>query len=221
MSDVPYVIDASARSRDADIWFALPAGFVALPLVELAATASSPEEAGPGAVLGPLLDGVRDAETRQRLLTDFAPLQRMAQAAVASGSIHCSLGLHSDDQGDGRPLLSVFNLAWRATAWAPRSVTAARAAVGSGADQIETLDLPCGPASIVVNHLKISIEGPLGQQELLQIAAYVPCPDGMRIAILTLATTGVERADQYRTVLRDIARSISFDNPLSDAPDEE
>src|SRR5690242_20628652 len=103
MSDVPYVIDASARSRDADIWFALPAGFVALPLVELAATAGSPEEAGPGDVLRALLDGVRDAETRQRLLTDFAPLQRMAQASVVSGSIHCSLGLHSDDQGDGRP----------------------------------------------------------------------------------------------------------------------
>jgi len=220
MNQAPYVIDASARSRDADIWFALPAGFVALPLVELASTASSPKKSGPGEVLRPLLDAIPDVETRQRLLTDFAPLQRMAQASVASGSIHCSLGLHSDDQGDGRLLLSVFNLAWRKTAWAPRSVTAARAAVGSEADQVEALDLPCGPASIVAKRLTLPLEAPLGQQELLQIAAYVPCPDGVRIAILTLATTAVERAEQYRTVLRDIACTVSFDNPLTD-PDEE
>jgi hypothetical protein len=221
MSDSPYLVDASACSRDADIWFALPAGFVALPLVELASAASAPEEAGPGEILRVLLDTIPDAETRQRLLTDFAPVQRMAQAYAASGSIQCSLGLHSDDQGDGRPLLSVFNLAWRTTAWAPRSVTAARAAVSSEADQIETLDLPCGPASIVVKRMTLPLEGPLGDQDLLQIAAYVPCPDGVRIAILTLATTAIERAEQYRTVLRDIACTVSFDNPLSDAPDEE
>jgi hypothetical protein len=222
MNGAPYLVDASAQSRDADIWFALPAGFVALPLVELAASAIDPEQARPEDVLSPLLEDAPDAETRQRLLTGLAPLQRMAQASVATGSIHCSVGLHSDDQGDGRLLLSLFNLSWRATAWAPRSVTAARAAVGmENAAHIEALRLPCGPASLVQRRLALPLEAPLAQQELLQTAAYVPCPDGVRIAILALATTAVERAEQYRTLLRDIACTVSFDNPLSDIPDED
>ena len=222
MSSVPYLIDESARSHDTDIWFALPAGFVALPLIELASPVASTERVGPGDALRPLLEEVPDVEVRQRLLTDFAPLQRMAQASVTAGTIHCSLGLHSDDEGDGRPLLSLFNLAWRTTAWAPRSVTAARAVVGSeGAGHVETLDPPCGPASLVQKRLTLPLEGPLAQQELLQITVYVPCPDGVRIAILTLATTAVERAEQYRTLLRDIAYTVSFDNPLLDVSDDE
>ncbi|MFF4348952.1 hypothetical protein [Streptomyces sp. NPDC001530] len=219
---VPYLIDESARSQDADIWFALPAGFVAFPLVELAEAASGPEEANPGHVVRPLWEALPDPESRERFLTDFAPVQRMAQAFLESGAIHCSLGLHMDDEGDGSLLLSLFTLAWRATSWAPRSVIAARAAAGSetNAEHIEALDLPCGPASLVQERLTTPPEAGLGQRDLLQFTAYVPCPDGARIAILTLATTAVGRARHYRALLRDIAESVSFDNPFPDVPDE-
>ncbi|MFI5683774.1 hypothetical protein [Streptomyces sp. NPDC051636] len=219
MSGTPFLIDDSARSQEADIWFALPAGFVALPLLELG---SSPEKAELGDTLRPLLEALPAAEVRQRLVSGFAPIRRMAQVLLETGAVHWSLGLHADDEGDESPLLSLFTLAWRTTAWAPRSVIAARAAVGSGnAEHIEALDLPCGPASLVQERLTMLPETGLSKQELLQVTAYVPCPDGVRIAILTLATTAVERAQHYCTLLRHIAHTVSFANPLQDVPGEE
>ncbi|WP_369261216.1 hypothetical protein [Streptomyces sp. R35] len=41
------------------------------------------------------------------------------------------------------------------------------------------------------------------------------------MAILTLATTAVERAEHYRSLLWDTAHMVSFDSPLPDVPDEE
>jgi len=78
------------------------------------------------------------------------------------------------------------------------------------------------PPSLVQTRLTGPAEaGIAAQQQLLQVTAYVPCPDGERMAILTLATIAVERAEHYRSLLRDIAHMVSFDSPPPDAPDEE
>jgi hypothetical protein len=58
-------------------------------------------------------------------------------------------------------------------------------------------------------------------ERLLQVSAYVPYPDGERLAILNLATPAVEHADHYRALLREIAYLVSFDNPLSPESDKE
>jgi len=223
MSNLPYLIDESARSQDADIWFALPAGFVALPLLELTQEGNSTERARPGDALRPLMEAFPDLSSRQQFLTEIAPVRRMAQVLLEAGTIHCSLGLHADDEGDGGLLLALFTLSWRTTDWTPRSVLASRAAASTeDAEHIETLDLPCGPASLVQTRLTGPPEaGRAAGRQLLQVTGYVPCPDGERIAILKLATTAVERGPHYRILLRDIARTVSFDNPLPDVSDED
>jgi hypothetical protein len=222
------MIDESARSQDADVWFALPGGFVPLPLHDLSEAAHHTAQTGwQDGLLRPLLEAVPEGSDRQRLLTDLGPVLRMAQLLLAAGAVQCCIGLHRDDEGEGRLLLSLFILASRATGWAPRSVLAARAAMSAqDADQIVTLDLPCGPASLVQVALNGSPENGIAEgHRLLQITAYVPCPDGRRIALLTLATTAVGQAEYYRALLIDIAGTVSFDNPLphatDDAPDED
>ncbi|WP_217551328.1 hypothetical protein [Streptomyces sp. GbtcB6] len=204
MSAVAYMIDDSARSKDVDVWFALPPGFVPLPLDELAAA-------------------TRDVAQAEDPVTGLGPVLRLAQLLLEAGAVHCCLGLHADDEGDGGPLLSLFTLAWRGTDWAPRSVLAGRAAAGTeGAEHIETLDLPCGPASLVQTRLHEPPELGLGAPDgLLQVTAYVPCLDGRRVAILSLATTEVEHARHYRDLLRDIAGTVSFEDPLPEASDDE
>ncbi|MFF4703897.1 hypothetical protein ACWC4D_24315 [Streptomyces sp. NPDC001288] len=198
MSGAPYLIDDSARSEDADLWFALPPGFVPLPLEELTAVGRDPAEAtAQSAALGPVL--------------------RLARLLLEAGAVRCCLGLHSDDEGGGGPLLSLFTLAWRDTRWAPRSVLAARAVCGAAdnADRVEILDLPCGPGSLVETHVAAARElGPTVPCRLLQIAAYIPCADGRRIAVLSLATTHTEQASHYRALLTDIAGTVSFENPF-------
>lgn len=207
MSGGGYVIDDSARSPDADVWFAMPPGFVPMPLQELTTAAHEPARtAGP--------------------LTSLGPVLRLARLLLEAGAVHCCLGLHADDQTDGGPLLSIFTLAWRATEWAPRSILAARAATApEEAEHLEILDLPCGPAALVQTRVdvpsELGLDAPGG---LLQVTARVPCLDGRRIAILSLATTAVEHARHYRDLLRGIAATVSFEDPLhhvSDVPDKE
>ncbi|MFK0158888.1 hypothetical protein ACIQVK_43330 [Streptomyces sp. NPDC090493] len=202
MSAAAYTIDDSARSEDADVWFALPSGFVPLPLHELAAARAAALPDGPLVGLGPVL--------------------RLAQLLLGAGAVHCCLGLHADDEGDGRPLLSLFTLARRDSGWAPRSVLAGRAAAGAeGAEHIEMLDLPCGPASLVQTRVKeppgLGLGAPSG---LFQVTAYVPCLDGRGIVILSLATTAVDHVQHYRDLLRDIAATVSFEDPLPELSDD-
>ncbi|SEE65072.1 hypothetical protein [Streptomyces sp. Ag109_O5-10] len=202
MSGAAYTIDDSARSEDADVWFALPSGFVPLPLHELGEACDAAQTDGPLVGLGPVL--------------------RLAQLLLEAGVMRCCLGLHTDDEGDGGLLLSLFTLARRDTGWAPRSVLAGRAAVGvESAEHIEMLDLPCGPASLVQTRLKVPPELGLGAPSgLLQVTAYVPCLDGRGIAMLSLATTAVDHARHYRGLLRDIAATVGFENPLPEVSDD-
>ncbi|MEV5959000.1 hypothetical protein AB0M11_35575 [Streptomyces sp. NPDC051987] len=203
MSGAAYVIDDSARREDTDVWFALPPGFVPIPLMELAAAAHDVAPAGDPT-------------------TGIGPGSRLAQLFLEADAVHCCLGLHADDEGDGGPLLSLFTLAWRGTDWAPRSVLAGRAAAGAeGAEYIDMLDLPCGPAALVQTRFDEPPGLGLGTPDgLLQVTAYVPCLDGRRVAILSLATTAVERAQQYRGLLRNIAHTVSFEDPLAEASDD-
>ncbi|MGY5059401.1 hypothetical protein ACWDFR_35990 [Streptomyces sp. 900105755] len=207
MNGAPYVIDASAKNMDVDIWFALPPGFVPLPLQELTTAGREPAEAA-------------------ELSVGYGPVLRLAQLLLGAGTVHCCLGLHADDEGDASPLLSLFTLAWRATGWAPRSVLAARAAVGAeSAEHIEMLDLPCGAATLVQTRTTAPAEMNRSTPcELLQATVYVPCPDGRRVAILSLATASVARERHYRALLKGIASTVSFENPLpntDDVPDKD
>ncbi|MEU0191614.1 hypothetical protein ABZ250_17360 [Streptomyces afghaniensis] len=214
MSSDTFVIDPSATMPDADIWFALPAGFVPVPLTELAAAEEAPSSAegqrhSPEA-LASMLTGSESSRQLQELL---APVRRLAHVLAYSGVIHCSVGLHRDDEGDGSLLPSLFTLGWRETSWAPRGVMAARAAAGmADASHVEALDLPCGPATLV--EIRTSPQVADAPQALLQVVVYVPFPDARKLAILTLSTIAVHRSGLYRDLLRETARMVTFDNPL-------
>jgi hypothetical protein len=214
MSSDTFVIDPSAGMPDADIWFALPAGFVPVPLTELIGAEEVPSSAegqrhSPEA-LAAMLTG---PENSRQLLELLAPVRRLAHVLAYSGVIHCSVGLHRDDEGDGSLLLSLFTLGWRETSWAPRGVMAARAAAGmADASHVEALDLPCGPATLV--EIRTSPQAADVSQELLQDVVYVPFPDARKLAILTLSTIAVHRSGHYRDLLRETARMVTFDNPL-------
>ncbi|MFF0005936.1 hypothetical protein ACFYQT_21175 [Streptomyces tibetensis] len=214
MSSDTFVIDPSARMPDADIWFALPAGFMPVPLSDFAEV----EEVPAGAAhqehsLEALATTLTDSGNTQQISELLAPVRRLAHVLAYSCVIHCSVGTHRDDEGDGSLLLSLFTIGWQETSWAPRGVMAARAAAAmTDASHVETLELPCGPASLV--EIRTSPHVGDARQELLQVVAYVPFPDARKLAILTLSTTAVHRADHYRNLLRESARLVTFENPL-------
>ncbi|MET7380272.1 hypothetical protein ABZT08_15880 [Streptomyces sp. NPDC005526] len=208
-----FVIDPSARTPDADIWFALPAGFIPLPFKELLKS----EEASDGTDIAPrrpqavpMLHALGDSP---RALEFLLPVRRLFQVLAHNGVLHCSLGLHRDDVADGALLPSLFTLGWQEIAWAPRRVTVARIAAGThDARHAEVLELSCGPASLVVTTLDAPAAGL--PRDLLQVAVQIPYPEATKLAVLTLSTPAVHRADHYCDLLRETARMVTFENPF-------
>ncbi|WP_371548854.1 hypothetical protein OG266_27165 [Streptomyces sp. NBC_00554] len=215
-----FVVTDSAKDPAADIWFAEPAGFTALPLESLVAPPGSPAADELRTVFTPFLEAAPDELIRQQFVAQAAASQQMLGALCEVGTVHCSIGLHRDDvdetaSGDGQPLISLFTLSWRDTAVAPRAVTAARAVTSAaGHTHIEYLELPCGPATLSETVRTASADSGLPRLPLLQIHAHLPHPDCKRLVVLTLSTTAVIRREEYRAVLRQIAETVSFDSPL-------
>ncbi|MFW6695517.1 hypothetical protein [Streptomyces sp. MAR4 CNX-425] len=209
-----YLLSDSATAPDRDAWFALPAGFTTLPLDALTAPAESPDTARLREVVGGTLDAAPEGVARQQLIGQLATAQRMLLALREEGTVHCSLGLHRDDDGDGRVLTSLFTFRWQDISHAPRHLTAARA-VAAGHDRIEVLDLPCGPAALGEVTMGVAPDLGLPVERLLQLHAYLPHPDGDRLVVLTLTTPTPNRRAHYRAMLRDVAEHVSFENPLA------
>ncbi|MFJ4831417.1 hypothetical protein ACIP79_16055 [Streptomyces sp. NPDC088747] len=217
-----FAVADSARDPDADIWFAEPAGFTALPLEALVASPGSRAAEELRTAFGPFLEAAPDEVARQQFVAQVAVGQQMLGALREVGTVHCSIGLHRDDvaeaslrTGKGRPLLSLFTLSWRDTAVAPRAVTAARAVTSAeGHSHVGYLELPCGPATVSETVRTASADSGLSQSPLLQVHVHVPHPDCRRLVVLTLSTTAVVRREEYRAVLQQIAETVSFDNPL-------
>jgi hypothetical protein len=215
-----FTVADSAKDPDAELWFAEPAGFRAIPLDGLLPTSGSPTADHLRAALAPFLDAAPDKMMRRQFIAQLAQGQELLGALCEIGTVHCSIGLHRDDideAGDssGQPLLSFFTLSWRDTAVAPRAVTAARAVSSAQSHtRIEYLELPCGPATLSETELTPSADSGLPQTPLLQIHAHLPHPDCKRLVVLTLSTTAGARREHYRAILRQIAELVSFDNPL-------
>ena len=220
MAAPSFTLHDSVKDPTAELWFAEPSGFVALPLDAMLPAPDSQAADALSAALAPFLDAARDETIRQQFIAQFANGQQLLSVLREVGTVHCSIGLHRDDVDDtgnnsGQPLLSLFTLSWRDTAVAPRAVTAARAVISSeGRSRIAYVELPCGPATLDETVLTPSAASGLPQAPLLQIHAYVPHPDCKRLVVLTLSTTAVVRREQYRAVLQQIAETVSFDNPL-------
>ncbi|MGW3817222.1 hypothetical protein [Streptomyces sp. NPDC005046] len=216
-----FTVADSAEDPDADIWFAEPAGFTAVPLDALLPLPDSVAADDLRTALAPLLESAPDEVARQRFIAQFAQGQQLLGALREVGTVHCSLGLHRDDvderdtSGD-RPLLSFFTVSWRATAVSPRAVTAARAVSGpDGQACIEYVELPCGPATFSETTHTPRADSGLPQLPLVQFHAHLPHPDCRRLAVLTLSTTAVGHREQYRAILRHVASLATFDNPLT------
>ncbi|MER5475338.1 hypothetical protein [Streptomyces sp. NPDC002685] len=219
-----FTIADSAEDPDADVWFAEPAGFTAVPLEALLPSPDSSAAGNLRTALAPLLQAAPDGVARQQFIAQFTQGQHLLGALREAGTVHCSIGLHRDDVEEGvassgsRPLLSFFTVSWRATAVSPRAVTAARAVSGLDAQAcIEYVELPCGPVTFSESVHTPRADSGIPQLPLAQFHAHLPHPDCKRLAVFTLSTTAVGHREQYRAILRHIVGLATFENPLAPA----
>ncbi|MFF0226115.1 hypothetical protein [Streptomyces sp. NPDC004629] len=205
-----------AGAEEDGFWFAIPPGFISLPVASPLASSGSFGTQELSAVVAPFLCSVSDGATRRRFVTSLTTAHRMLCALWSEGTVHCSLGLHRDDtvNDDGGVLLSFFTITWMNISWAPRAVTAARAVTtAEGHGNIAYDELGCGPVAFSETLRTPRPGSGLPQTPLLQIYAHVPHPDGTSLVLLTLSTTATSHRDAYRTLLRRITERVTFDAP--------
>ncbi|MGW2296422.1 hypothetical protein [Streptomyces violaceorubidus] len=219
MRSAAVTVHESAHDPCAELWFAEPAGFTDLPTNALLAEWDTREAETLYAAAAPWLASAPNEMARQQFIAFFTAGQQALGALREFGTVHCSVGLHRDDVGGGaEPLFSLFTIAWRDTATAPRAATAARAVTASdGHRHVEYLELPCGPLTISEVLRGPATERALPPLALLQIHAHLPHPDCKRLAVLTVSTTAVARREEYRALLRGIVDTVSFEDPLGAA----
>lgn len=218
MTEPNLVVHPHTRAEGDGIWFAVPPGFVSLPLGVLLAPVGTPEQEELSAALTPLLASAPDETSRRQFTAVLASVQQMIYTLRREGTVHFSLGLHRDDIGNDETgaLISVFTITWVDTSWAPRGVIAARAVTAAeNHTHIAYDELPCGPAAFSEILRTAKPDSGLPQEPLLQFHAYLPHPDGTSLALLTLSTTAVRHRERYRTLLRHIAQLVAFDDPLT------
>lgn len=217
MTPAAIIVHESVHDSHAELWFAEPAGFTALPWEALLAEPGTPGADSLREAMAPLLASASSEIARQEFIAQVASGQQLLAALREFGTVHCSVGLHRDDIGGGpRPLLSLFSITWRATATAPRAATAARAVTASlGHSRIEYVDLPGGPATLSETTVGPAPGSGLPQLPLLQVHAHLPHPDCKRLAVLTLGTTALARRGEYRAILRQVAETVRFADPLA------
>lgn len=193
-----FAIAGSAMSAECDIWFALPPGFVEVPLV--------PDSEAPAEGLE-LLSTVVPEEQYRAFRESIGEARAMGGLLAHSGAAHLSIGVHHDE-ADG-VAHSVFLIKWEELPWTPPKLSAAKASLASaGARSADLVDLPCGPAAVV------EMVGQREGREVFQMTACLPHPDGCRVAVLALSTTSKSDHEHYRDVFHGIIRMVSFDNPL-------
>ncbi|MCF2125934.1 hypothetical protein L1I79_05715 [Strepomyces sp. STD 3.1] len=219
MSTPAIILHDSVDDPYAELWFAEPPGFIALPLDVLLAAPGSPTAEGLRVAVAPLLDAAPSELVRQGFVAQLAQGQRMLAALCQFGTVHCSVGLHRDDvdaSGAAAHLLSFLTITWHSTSVAPRAVTAARAVTASvGHSRIEYVDLPSGPATLSETTTGPAPGSGLPQLPLLQVHAHLPHPDCNRMAVLTLSTTALARRGEYRAILRQVVETVRFVDPLA------
>ncbi|MFJ3666111.1 hypothetical protein ACIPSE_06625 [Streptomyces sp. NPDC090106] len=220
MSTPTVLVHESFNDPHAELWFAEPAGFTAVPMETLLSEPGSPGAENLRTAAAPLLATAHDASDRRQFIERIASAQKLLGALRDVGTVHCSIGLHRDDgegpdDSDALPLFSLFTISWLETSVAPRGITAARAVTSTpGHSRIEFVELPCGPGTFSESTVAPAPESELPQQPLLQLHAHLPHPDNKRLAVLTLSTGAVVRRAEYRVVLRRIAETVRFENPL-------
>lgn len=216
------ILDDSVNDAHAEVWFAEPAGFSVIPIDALLPEPGSSAAEALHGITAPFLASAPNEMARQRFITHVTSAQMLLGALREVGTVHCSLGLHCDEvpksiEGNSEPLLSFLTLSWRETSTASRAAIAARAVTGvAGHANVAYEELPCGPVTFSETLRMPKTDGRyLPQQPLLQFHAHLPHPECNRLAVMSISTTAGHRRTEYRTILRWVAETVRFENPLS------
>lgn len=200
-------------SGSAAVWLVVPTGYAALPLADIPQTLE---------VTGRLVEELAPPALRAAGRSVLGPLAVMLETLAAGRAVYCGVGRHRSAI-DGQVVTSslVVSLLEFTGARNPRLVLkdlieAKRDDGETGATDV--VDLPNGPVMFFERTLMLPAPPALGQHVLAegvespvwQLEAFVPAPDGDKLATIQLSTPFAEHGPQYRAVVVAMASTVSF-----------
>jgi hypothetical protein len=203
------------------VWLSIPEGYAALPLDNI------PEAI---AATGQLVAELGTPQQRQASDYVLGLLRVFLQTLAERRAVYCGIGRHLSAI-DGQLITSslVVTLLEFPDRRNPRLVLKAllqgKADAGE-AGQTDLVDLPNGPAMFFERTQVLPAPAMPGQHVLAegtespvwQLEAYVPSPEGDRLATIEVSTPFVEHGPQYRGMVVTMVAGVGFRRPVGNDP---
>lgn len=204
-------LDVAPPAPKPEYWYVLPHGYLKFDL--------QPSAEGLQEVMRQIDDLPSEARDRaQQVFRLYAGVVRMLQQQQVQG---CALGMHPDGTGFSLSVLTVSTLATPEANPKAALTQMLASAAGTGADNgIVPVTLPIGTGFLMESQRLTAAPGvpPEGQDEPLEGMVWqgtVAIPDTRSSSVITvqLVTPSLELADDYRSVLLGVARTVTFTDP--------
>ncbi|WP_041832598.1 hypothetical protein [Actinoplanes sp. N902-109] len=211
----------TAPEEPAAVWFGVPDGYAPLPLHDLTDTMS---------VTYQLIQELGTDEQRALSGTALGALAVYLGELAERGAVYCGIGRHVSET-DGSPVTSSLVVTLqeypgrRNPRLLLRDVAEGKRRAGEHG-HAELVDLPNGPALFVERELLLPAPPRPGDHVLTvaaeapvwQLEAFLPGPDGDRLAVIEVSTPFVAAGPQFRPMTVAMAAALSFRPPADQDP---
>ncbi|MEV4128450.1 hypothetical protein [Nocardia sp. NPDC049707] len=198
-------------SVDFSINIDIPQGFMELPLGTINESIAQADS-----LFGSLGAGTMTSAAPAVLQALRVLLSRLAQV----NTVYCALGRHVSAGGQQISSTLTISLTEYGEQRNPRltlgDVLTGRRAAGEKFKNVEFVELPARPI-LLVDRVKLAPTPELpaydtskAQQEVYQLEAVIPSPDGSAIAVIDLSTPFVDSGEEYLSMVAAMAASIEF-----------
>ncbi|WP_280519340.1 hypothetical protein [Winogradskya consettensis] len=203
------------------MWFAVPPGYASLPLENIPETIE---------ITGKLLGELGTPQLRESGDFVLEALRTFLRTLADRRAVYCGVGRHRSAIND--QLISsslVVTLLEFPDESNPRLVLANLLEAKADADDVgqpDLVDLVNGPAMFFERTVMMPAPAIPGQHVLAegvespvwQLEAFVPSPQGDKLATIEVSTSFAEHGPQYRAMLVAMASGVVFEEPVDSDP---
>lgn len=208
------------KQNDAPLWVALPPGYFALPLDDVADSLQRAES---------VLSDVADEEQRPQIHAVIGVLSVFLSDLVASGALYCGVGRHISPS-DNVPVTSSLVISYQDFEGSrnPRVLLSDLLKAKADADergQADLVDVLERPMLFFERIRQLPTPQFPGQPPVPegattpvhQLEAFVPSEDGSKLAKIDFSTAFPSYGAEFRTMVVELAASVSFEPPAVSA----
>jgi hypothetical protein len=218
MTDITGTLDGGTGD-DVPLWIAIPPGYFPLPLDDVAGLQRAES----------VLTEVADDDQKAQIHAVIGVLEVFLTDLVSCGALYCGIGRHTSHR-DGAIVTSSLVISYQEYEGArnPRLLLKDLVQAKADADergQVDLVDVLQRPVFFFERTRQLPTPQFPGHPEVAggstssvyQLEAFVPAEDGSKLATIEFSTPFPEHGTEFRTMVVQLAASVSFEPPAVSA----